>query len=92
LKPIFIREWLIKLSFYNKYYLLRLFTKHKCVSPYCYLESIRINKSKKMLEKGVSIIDVAHDTGFSHQSHFSNSFKKYMGMTPKQYMDIYNNS
>jgi len=74
---------LCKIFGYSKYYLLRLFTKQKGISPYNYLESIRINNAKQMLEKGISIVDVTYKAGFSHQSHFSNSFKKYMGMTPK---------
>lgn len=80
---------LCKLFGYSKFYLLREFTKHRGVSPYSYLENVRINEAKKLLEAGAPIIDIALETGFSHQSHFSNAFKKYMGMTPKQYAAAY---
>lgn len=80
---------LCKLFGYSKFYLLREFTKRRGVSPYSYLENVRINEAKKRLEAGSSIIDTSLETGFSHQSHFSNAFKKYMGMTPKQYAAIY---
>ena len=73
----------------SKYYLLRSFTKQKGISPYSYLETIRINKAKKLLEQGVLPIDVALQTGFTDQSHFSNFFKKFIGLTPKQYMNIF---
>ncbi len=73
----------------SKYYLLRSFTKQKGISPYSYLETIRIDKAKKLLEQGVLPIDVALQTGFSDQSHFSNFFKKFIGLTPKQYMNIF---
>ncbi|WP_326907148.1 AraC family transcriptional regulator [Sedimentibacter sp. MB31-C6] len=73
----------------SKYYLLRSFTKQKGISPYSYLETIRINKAKKLLEQGELPIDVALKTGFTDQSHFSNFFKKFIGLTPKQYMNIF---
>lgn len=73
----------------SKYYLLRSFTKQKGISPYSYLETIRIDKAKKLLEQGMLPIEVALLTGFSDQSHFSNFFKKFIGLTPKQYGNIF---
>ena len=73
----------------SKYYLLRSFTKQKGISPYRYLETIRIDRAKKLLEKGVLPIEAALQTGFTDQSHFSNFFKKFIGLTPKQYMNIF---
>ncbi len=73
----------------SKYYLLRSFTKQKGISPYSYLETIRIGKAKKLLEQGIPPIDVAFQTGFTDQSHFTNFFKKLIGLTPRQYMNIF---
>ena len=73
----------------SKYYLLRSFTKQKGISPYGYLETIRIDRAKKLLEQGVLPIEAALQTGFTDQSHFSNFFKKFIGLTPKQYMNIF---
>ncbi|HBF8016756.1 TPA: AraC family transcriptional regulator [Clostridioides difficile] len=75
----------------NKYYLLRNFTKLKGITPYRYLENIRVNKAKKLLEKGVEPIDAAIQTGFVDQSHFTNFFKNFIGLTPKQYQNIFIN-
>lgn len=80
---------LSRLFGYSKFYMLREFTKYRGVSPYSYLENVRINEAKKLLEAGKSIIDISLETGFCHQSHFTNAFKKYMGITPKQYQAIY---
>ncbi|NRX77001.1 AraC-like DNA-binding protein [Clostridium beijerinckii] len=60
----------------SKYYLLHSFTKQKGISPYNYLQTIRISKAKKILEQGIAPIDVAFKTGFTDQSHFTNFFKK----------------
>ncbi|HEK4626479.1 AraC family transcriptional regulator [Clostridioides difficile] len=75
----------------NKYSLLRNFTKLKGITPYRYLENIRVNKAKKLLEKSVEPIDAAIQTGFVDQSHFTNFFKNFIGLTPKQYQNIFIN-
>lgn len=80
---------LCNLTGLSKYYLLRSFTKQKGITPYSYLETIRIDKAKKLLEQGISSVDVASQTGFTDQSHFSNFFKKLIGLTPKQYRNIF---
>lgn len=81
---------LSKLSNLNKYTLLRNFTKQRGVTPYQYLEAIRVGEAKKLLEKGIDPLEAALQTGFSDQSHFTNFFKKLIGLTPKQYKDIFN--
>lgn len=80
---------LINITGISKYCLLRSFTKQKGISPYNYLVAIRISEAKKLLEQGILPIDVALHTGFVDQSHFSNFFKKLIGLTPKQYMNIF---
>ena len=80
---------LSELTGLSKYYLLRSFTKQRGISPYRYLETIRIDRAKKLLEKGVLPIEAALQTGFTDQSHFTNFFKKFIGLTPKQYMNIF---
>ncbi|MEG0076488.1 AraC family transcriptional regulator [Anaerorhabdus sp.] len=73
----------------SKSSLLRAFTKIKGVTPYRYLETIRINESRKLLEKGIQPIDVAQQTGFSDQSHFTNYFSSFTGLTPGAYREIF---
>jgi len=51
-----------------------------------YLNMIRIEDSKRLLANtDYSIIDIALATGFENQSYFSKVFKKYTGLTPRQY-------
>lgn len=75
----------------SRYYLIHSFTKEKGISPYNYLQTIRIGKAKELLEQGVAPIEVAMKTGFTDQSHFTNFFKKFIGLTPRQYMNIFIN-
>ena len=65
-------DQLCKCSCLSKSTLLRAFTKSKGVTPYRYLQTIRIGKAKELLEQGVPAVDAAIRTGFSDQSHFSN--------------------
>lgn len=73
----------------NKYGLIRLFTQHKGITPYRYLKTIRIGEAKKLLEEGIEPAQVAQRTGFSDQSHFSNYFSRFIGLSPGQYQSIF---
>lgn len=73
----------------SKSTLLRAFTKSKGITPYRYLETIRINKAKQLLEKGILPIDAAIQTGFSDQSHFTNYFSSFIGLAPGVYREIF---
>ena len=82
-------EELCKCSGLSKSTLLRAFTKSKGVTPYRYLQAIRIDRAKALLEQGVSPIDAAIQTGFSDQSHFSNFFNMFIGLSPAAYKRIF---
>ncbi len=73
----------------SKSTLLRIFVKSKGITPYCYLENIRIGKARKLLEQGVPPIETALQTGFSDQSHFTNYFKRLTGLPPGIYREIF---
>lgn len=73
----------------SKSTLLRAFTKSKGITPYRYLETIRINRAKELLARGAQPIEAALRTGFSDQSHFTNYFGRFIGLTPGAYRDIF---
>ena len=72
----------------NKFTLLRNFNKICGLTPYQYLETIRVEKAKLYLEAGSALSEVALNTGFSDQSHFTKFFKSFIGVTPKQYQKL----
>lgn len=74
----------------SKSTLLRAFTKSKGITPYRYLETIRINEAKILLENGAQPLEVAMKTGFSDQSHFTNYFSSFIGVAPGVYREIFN--
>ena len=73
----------------SKSTLLRAFTTAKGVTPYRYLETIRINEAKKLLAAGVPPVEAAIKTGFSDQSHFTNYFNQFIGLAPGIYREIF---
>lgn len=80
---------LLTMTNFGKSYLLRSFTRQTGVSPYRYLQTVRLGRAKKFLEQGITPIEAAAMAGFSDQSHFTNFFREFTGLTPKQYQRIF---
>jgi len=85
-KKNFTLSALAKISCLSPYYFIRVFTNNIGVPPHMYQQQVRIRAAKEMLAKGNNIAGIAITLGFTDQSHFSNAFKKLMGITPKGYM------
>ena len=69
--------------------LLRSFTREKGITPYRYLEAVRINRARELLEQGESPAQAALCTGFSDQSHFGRFFTRLTGVTPGAYRSMF---
>jgi AraC-like DNA-binding protein len=70
----------------SPFYLNRVFRKEVGLPPYAYLENRRIQQAQRLLLAEYPIVEVALQTGFSSQSHFTTRFKRYLGVPPAQYM------
>ena len=55
-------------------------------SPYRYLQHRRVDLAKRLLREGATLADAAHGAGFADQSHFGRTFRKAVGLTPKQWL------
>ena len=70
----------------NMCYFCVLFKNQTKMTFSQYLNKVRINESKLLLEETEdSIIDISLTVGFNNHNHFSATFKKLTGMTPSQY-------
>lgn len=69
----------------SPYYLTRIFSQIVGIPPHIYQQQVRIRHAKAMLMQGISKVEIAIQTGFTDQSHFSNVFKKMVGVTPSEY-------
>ena len=70
----------------SKNYLCSLF-KEETGFTFCqYLNTLKTNKAKKLLLENKKTLEyISYECGFSSQPHFTMTFKKYTGKTPKEY-------
>jgi AraC-like DNA-binding protein len=73
---------LSRVSGLSQFYLQRRFLKSMGCSPKEYLLQHRIKVARQLLIKGLPLSQVALETGFYDQGHFTNRFKTVMGVTP----------
>jgi len=78
-------DYLSRILFISKYHLLRLFKKYYGMTPRQYLIDKRVEKSKQLLEKGMSVTEVCFAVGFESIGSFSSLFKGKSGVSPSQY-------
>ena len=83
--PIYVEDMASE-SNMSTFHFARSFKKTTGHSPHKYLTTMRLEKSLTLMPKdGVSLADVASESGFSDQAHFTRVFKKRMGVTPAAY-------
>ena len=71
----------------NPKYFCRFFRQITLRTPIDYLNYYRIECAREQLAAtDASITEVALGCGFNDISYFTKTFKKYMGLTPRQYM------
>ena len=67
----------------------RAFKQSTGVSPNNYLVERRIERAKKLLaETDNPVVEIALRVGFASQSHFTTTFRKLVGTTPKAYREV----
>ncbi len=66
-------------------YFASLFKRATGISPHQYVIKQRVERAKLLLSKtDLAIANIALQVGFSSQSHLTQQFKQFTGMTPKQ--------
>ncbi|MEG2349185.1 MAG: response regulator [Hungatella sp.] len=71
--------------FVNKEYLSRLFRQEFSVSVFDYLDLLRVEAAKRLLQEGESVSNAAITVGFYDESHFNKKFKRIVGISPKEF-------
>jgi AraC family transcriptional regulator len=70
----------------SKYHFLRLFRKAYGLSPYQYIQQLRLEKARGLLaDSFIPIADLATLLGFDNSQSFSRLFYQRMGVYPTQY-------
>jgi YesN/AraC family two-component response regulator len=80
-------ESLAEVFNYNSAYLGKLFKNHTGENFNTYLDRVRINKAKELLDQGLKVYQVAELVGYTNVDYFHTKFKKYVGKAPKAYQN-----
>lgn len=73
-------------------YLQRLFKTETGISPMSYVNNLRLDKARELLETGdwfYRISEISYQVGLPDISHFSRHFKRKFGVTPTEYRKQY---
>jgi len=68
----------------SKYHFLRVFKQKFGLTPYKYIQNIKINNARKMLYLSMPLSQIAQECGFYDQSHLIKTYKKFFGHTPSK--------
>ena len=56
-------------------------------TPHEFIRRIRLKQAAKLISSGdINVTEVMYACGFSNAASFSTIFKKYYGMSPREYM------
>lgn len=76
---------------YNSSYLGKKFKKQTGEYFHTYLDRVRIKKAKAALTKGEDkVYQISEDVGYCNIDYFHKKFKKYVGISPKEYQKVCN--
>lgn len=86
------REDIASYVYLNPDYLTRLFKKETGQTITEYIQSERIESTKKLMETtSLSVSKIAEKMGYSNFSHFARMFRKNTGLSPLEYKKQYHN-
>ncbi len=70
----------------SPYHFAKVFKNTTGLSPHQFVLKLRLEKASELIRlKKISLTEIAHAIGFYDQSHFTNSFKRFYGVTPRQF-------
>ena len=90
--PDLSNESIAKSAGVSEIYFRKLFKRQFGLTPHAYMQQIRINKAKAMLENGSTDIEgICSDCGYNNIYYFFKVFKEKTGYTPTDYRKKYYN-
>lgn len=76
----------------SKQHLLKLYRQQFGMTPYVHMMDLKIDKAKLLLiEDKMKVVEIAEVLNFTDESHFSRNFKKYTGISPREFKNQYKN-
>lgn len=85
-------EQLAEQASLSPFYFTRVFTKETGMTPHQYILSARINFAKFLLKTtNMSVKKIGYNAGFTSESNFCSTFRKWENLTPSEYRDVAKN-
>ncbi len=80
-------SYLAEMSGITREHLCRIFKQYTGMRPFEYITKMRLQKAKELLvlEREMSIAEIAKKAGFQSSSYFSAVFRKHIGCTAEEY-------
>jgi AraC-like DNA-binding protein len=69
----------------SRFHFLREFRRAFGATPHEHLTSVRMERAKQGLRRGVSVTEVCFDVGFASLGSFSALFRRHVGVAPSAY-------
>jgi len=80
-KPVTVDD-MARVAHLSPHHLIRAFRRTFGLPPYMYVEQLRVQRARQLIERGTPIATAAVAAGFSDQSHLTRRFKRTLGITP----------
>ena len=71
----------------NKFGFVKKFKASTGMTPMNYILMRKIFSSKKLISENSELTDIAYQYNFTDMAHFSKTFKRYIGLSPKKYQE-----
>jgi AraC family transcriptional regulator len=71
---------------YSRRHFLRTFRASTGLSPYQYVLRMRLERARQLMQRRtLRLLDIALESGFTSNAHFSNAFRQHFGVSPSNY-------
>lgn len=71
--------------FYSREYVTRIFGQYFNLSPWKYIEQLRIKEACRRIDEGEKVTAVCYEVGYHSMSAFSAAFRRMVGASPTEY-------
>lgn len=73
----------------SAFHFAKLFKQSTGASPHQYILQRRLERAKELLRKPtMSLSEIGLESGFADQSHFTNVFRRFAGVTPSKFRSL----
>ncbi len=81
----FSLDELSRIANINKYGFIKKFKASTGITPMNYILMKKVFSSKKLINPNSELTEIAYQYNFTDMAHFSRTFKRYVGISPKKY-------